>query len=202
MNMSPEKRRWSRLGVNVEAKDIKDTIKDIPFRPIMILVTIISALLIFLPDSILKKLFLYEFRNKVGVFLGIIFLLSLCITVYLFVEPAIKRQIINKKLSGKSARRIIDNLSLEEKQIVLYMYAYQSETVVMPSANTSVSHLRSIMIISYGSTIGGQIGTVQLFPFILQPWAIKGIEDNWDLFESIPKELPYEIAKYIDFAKI
>lgn len=190
------------MNINVDAKDIKETFKDFPIKPIMLMITVISSLLMFLPDSILKKLFLLDLRNKIGTYIGVVFLISICITVYLFSSSYIRKSRIKKEFSGRKAREKLEALSIEEKCILLYMFNNRSETMIFPCTNSAILHLKSLLMISYASSIGNQIGAVQVMPFFLQKWVVEAMNDNKDLFENVQTNLPYEITKYMDLVSI
>jgi len=187
------------MNVNLDAKGISETIKELPYKAIMLIISIISALLIFLPDVALKKMFLLDLRNKIGTFLGIIFIFSVCLTAYFFISPKVRDRRIKKALSGKQAKKKIEELTDTEKRIIVYMYHNQGEHINLPRTSSAVIHLKSLLMISEASSIGSQVLTVQLFPYFLQQWVIKSIEENPDLLKGVPNRLPKEIQEYSDY---
>lgn len=187
------------MNVNVDAKNIGEIIKSLPYKAIMLLISVISALLIFLPDVALKKMFLLDFRDKIGTFLGVLFIFSTCITAYLFISPKVRDRRIKKALSGKQAKKKIEELSDTEKRIIVYMYHNQGEHINLPRTSSAVVHLKSLLMISEASSIGSQVLTVQLFPYFLQQWVIKSLEENPDLLKGVPNRLPKEIQEYSDY---
>jgi len=186
------------LNINVDAKDIRDTIKGFPLKAIMLIISFVTALLMFLPDAVLQKLFLLELRNRIGTYIGIIFLVSVCISVYLFVSSIIRNKIITNELSGKKARIKLSTLTQEEKRILLYMYNNRTETFMFPCTNSAILHLYNLLMISYASNLGQFVGSVQFMPFFLQQWTINAIDNNFDLFKNISDELPDDISKYME----
>ena len=190
------------MNINLDAKDIKETVESFPIKPVMLMITVISALLMFLPDPLLKKMFLLDLRNKIGIYIGVVFLISVCITVYLFLSSYIRNKRIKRELTGKRARAKLEELSSDEKSILLYMYCNRAETIVLPCTNSAVLHLKSLLMISFASSIGNQIGAVQVMPFFLQKWVVEAMNENQDLFENVQKNLPYEIIKYMDLVSI
>ena len=184
------------MNVNVDAKDAGKFLKDLPYKAIMLIITVVSALLIFLPDVALEKMFLLDLRNKIGTFLGLIFIFSACLTIYLFVSPKLRKRRMNKALSGEKAKRRIEELPYNEKCIIAYMYHNQNKSIVLPSTAHSVLHLQSQLMINVSGGIGSQYGMAQLFPFHIEPWVIWAVEKTPDLLNSIPPQLPAEFENY------
>lgn len=187
------------MNVNLDAKGISETIKELPYKAIMLIISLISALLIFLPDVALKKMFLLDLRNKIGTFLGIIFIFSVCFTAYFFISPKIRDRRIKKALSGKQAKKKIEELPDTEKRIIVYMYHHQGQHIVLPSTSSAVVHLKSLLMISESSNIGSRLVTVNLFPYHIQQWVIKSLEENPDLLKGVPNRLPNEMQEYMDY---
>ena len=190
------------MNVNVDAKNIGDIIKSLPYKAILLIVSITSALLIFLPDAALQKMFLLDFRNAIGTFLGITFILSTCLTVYLFASSFVRNRRIKKALSGKKAKKRLEELPDIEKQIIVYMYHNQEKSILLPSTSSAIVHLKSLLMITEASNLGSRLVTVQLFPFYLQQWVIRTIEEYPDLLNNIPNRLPNEFQKYMDYVSI
>ena len=190
------------MNVNVDAKNISDIIKSLPYKAILLIITIISALLIFLPDSALQKMFLLDFRNKIGTFLGVTFIFTACLSAYLFISSIFRDRRIKNALSGKKAKQKLEELTDIEKQIIVYMYHNQDKSIILPCTNSAVVHLKGLLMITEASNVGSQLVTVQLFPFYLQQWVIKALESNPDLLQNVPIRLPNEFQKYLDFVSI
>lgn len=190
------------MNVNVDAKNIGDIIKSLPYKAILLIISIISALLIFLPDTILKRMFLLDFRDKIGTFLGIIFIISFCLTVYLYISSFIRSQRIKRALSGKKAIAKISELSSLEKQLVCYMYHNPEKTTFLPSSNPTIASLKHKLIIAETSNVGSMLGLEQIYPFHLHPWVIETIKKKPDILRGIPHGLPTIFADYQDIYSI
>ena len=184
------------MSVNIDAKSVFDFVKELPYRFLLLLIAIISALLIFLPDNLLEKMFLLDLRNNIGTFLGILFIFSTCLTVFLFISPIVKDIRIKKELSGKRAKERISSLSITEKQIIVYMYNHREAHILLPSTNSFIVHLKNQLMISEASNLGSSLGTVHLFPYFLQQWVVQAIDNNPDLIFGISGRLPVEFEKY------
>lgn len=187
------------MNVNVDAKNIVEIIKSLPYKAIMFLISVISALLIFLPDVALKKMFLLDFRDKIGTFLGVLFIFSTCITAYLFISPKVRDRRIKKALSGKKAVEKLNKLSPTEKQLICYMYHNQDTSVFLSSSNPTISHLKQELIITETSSLGTLLGLERIYPFSLHPWVVSLIRKKPDLLQGIPVEIPDPFAHYQDF---
>ena len=71
------------MGVNIDSKDIVSLL-NIPKRKIFIIsftIMIFTVLVLFLPDSIINKLYLNNIRNNIGTILGIVFLISVVLVM-------------------------------------------------------------------------------------------------------------------------
>ena len=187
------------MSVNLDVKDIDKIIKSLPYKAIMLLVSIISALLIFLPDVVLKKMFLLDLRNKIGTFLGIIFIFSICLTAYFFISPKVRDRRIKKALSGKKAFEKLNKLSPIEKQLICYMYHNQEKPIFLSSSNPTISHLKQELIITEISSVGTLRGLEQIYPFSLHPWVVSMIGKKPYLLKEIPAEIPEAFANYNNF---
>ena len=186
------------MNVNVDAKDISNMVKNIPYKSVLIISTVITGLLIFLPDEVLKNLFLLDIRNKIGTLIGMIFIVSICSIVYIFVKMCLKKYFYKKAFTGKKAVEKISILSKDAKQIILYMYHNQSESILLPAVNTTVIYLEEIVVISKASNVASQLGSITMMSFYLQPWVISLIDENPSVVKGIKVELPEGIRKYTD----
>lgn len=186
------------MNVNVDAKNIGDIIKSLPYKAILLIISITSALLIFLPDAALQKMFLLDFRNAIGTFLGITFILSTCLTVYLFLSSYIRDRRLKSALSGKKAKEKLEKLSPIQKQLVCYLYNNQHRTTFLPSTNPIVAYLKNEVIISETTNVGSMLGLEQIYPFHLHPWVINIIEKEPEILHRVQHSLPHEFEKYQD----
>ena len=117
------------MNVNVDAKDLSSVLKKIPYRAICIILTLVSGAMILLPDTVIKKLFLYDFRNSYGLWIGLTFIFLFFVSVYLVIAPMIRHKIIYRAFHGKHAQKKFDLLCDEEKKIVKSCLLYTSRCV-------------------------------------------------------------------------
>ena len=194
--------RRSLLGINVDAKDLKETVKGFPIQKVDLTVLIITALLLFLPDAVLTKIYLLDFKNKFGTYIGLAFVISACVLIVMGGSQFIFNMRCKKEFFGKRARKKISNLTKDEKSILLYMRNNQNKTIFLPCTNGAVLNLKNQFMISYASNTGTMVVAVQLMPYMLQPWVIKAINDNDDLFEGVTDRLPEDISKFSDMVSL
>ncbi len=185
------------MNVNIDAKNIGDVAKKIPYKVILLLISVVSALLIFLPDVILKEMFLLELRNTVGTFLGLLFIFSTCLSIYVVLLPPLRRRRIKRAFSGERARKKIENLSSTEKRIIAYMFRHQGSSISLPGNCTAVIRLKNLLMISISSNYGTQVHNIQFFPYFLQQWVSDALEANPDLIKGISDRLPEEIENQL-----
>ena len=69
---------------------------------------IVSGLILILPEDVIKKLYMYEFRNNYGFAISIIFLVSLAILVVLIIMWS-ARKIIEKIKYKKCLKKKFQN---------------------------------------------------------------------------------------------
>lgn len=69
--------------MSVDGNTIKELEKLLKAPHILLTLALYSGLLLFLPDFIVKKMYLLDFRDKFGGIIDVIFLISLCLLLTL-----------------------------------------------------------------------------------------------------------------------
>lgn len=69
--------------MSVDGNTIKELEKLLKAPYILLTLALCSGLLLFLPDFIVKKMYLLDFRDTFGGIIGVIFLISLCLLLTL-----------------------------------------------------------------------------------------------------------------------
>lgn len=69
---------------------IKELFKIIKAPYILVALSLCSGLILFLPDNIIKKMYMYNFRDNFGGFIGAIFIISLCLLLTLLISKVYK----------------------------------------------------------------------------------------------------------------
>ena len=84
---------------------VKDFIDFIKLPPnILAAVSLVSGIILFIPDKLAKKMYMYDFRNDYGFIVSIVFLISFSIllvllttTIYKKIDKKIKYRLLKKK---------------------------------------------------------------------------------------------------------
>jgi hypothetical protein len=121
--------------------DILDKIIYIIKSPIRIfvLVMIVSAALLFLPQSLMETLRLSEFMNLHGKYVGIIFLLSSCY-ITMILSLSLKNKIDVEYKKSKPIREL-NNLTIEELLVLREFVLQQRVAIHAPAQNTDIVNL-------------------------------------------------------------
>ena len=107
-------------------------ILNIPLKILLPSVCVFTGLILFLPEKVLNKLYLYEWKNENGFVLGLFFIISLTlilIYVLYFVIKFVRRKvnlIFRKRRSFKSLKE----LNGVELSIIAYVYSSPNYTSV------------------------------------------------------------------------
>lgn len=116
----------------------------------MVALCISSGLILFLPNSIVEKLYMNSFRDNFSFILGIVFVVSLSIILCTIVVT-IAKFIINKirdKRIIKGRNKIMDNLDKNEKRLLKLMYDEDDKTLDVPYNSGMITKLSSWGLIS------------------------------------------------------
>lgn len=160
---------------------------------IMAAIVVATSLFLFLPDSIMQKLYLLTFRVKYGYFVGPIFLLSISIltvslTINIF-EYLVSKRARKRFLAEGNGK--LKRLDTYKKTIIYCLYVEDNHTGVLPLHDGAVKFLEYQLFIGKTAT---QYLVYDLnnatFPYMLQPWVINELDNDEDLrinFEEASK---------------
>lgn len=165
-------------------KDFVDFLKLPPY--ILGALAVASGILLFLPDKVIKKLYMIEFRDKYGFTIGIIFIVSLSILTILLVLK-IYHFFYDKRLDKKVAEgqlKYLKNMSRDKVMIVNAFLQERTHTLELPVNDGLVIELQHFGII----TPAGQTHLVSMpdprIKFFLQPWVENKIRSNDELMRK------------------
>ncbi|MFC7061045.1 superinfection exclusion B family protein [Halobacillus seohaensis] len=166
-------------------------IKDLLTLPVSIMAAIAigTGLLIFLPDSLLKTMYLIDLQNSYGQYIGIAFILSLSILVVNIVVGLLKtiKQSRNMREFYDKAEERLLSLNDYQKSIVFLLYNEDNHTLNLPHNDGAVSFLshRSIIgMVSEGQFIVNDLNNPEI-PYMLQPWVIDEISKSQVLKDEL-----------------
>lgn len=165
-------------------KDFVDFLKLPPY--ILGALAVASGILLFLPDKVIKKLYMIEFRDKYGFTIGIIFIVSLSILTILLVLK-IYHFFYDKRLDNKVAEgqlKYLRNMSRDKVMIVNAFLQERTHTLELPVNDGLVIELQHFGII----TPAGQTHLVSMpdprIKFFLQPWVENKIRSDDELMRK------------------
>ncbi len=179
---------------------------------IMFALALASGLVLFLPDSIVTKMYMVDFRNKYGFVIGLLFLISfsiLVVTVFIGIYKYFNHLYFMKKFRATAKERL-QKLDNYQKAIVYGLYMEDNHTGELPLHDGAVKLLKQNIIITETTN---QYAVSDLnnavFPYMLHPWVIEELQKDSELlsiFNAAYKEMnnkyklqsQYE-SSYLDF---
>ena len=151
---------------------------------IMFALALASGLVLFLPESIVTKMYMVDFRNKYGFAIGLLFLISFSILVVTLFVGGYKyfRHIYFMKKFRATARERLQKLDDYQKAIVYDLYMEDNHTGELPLHDGAVKLLKQNIIITETTN---QYAVSDLnnavFPYMLQPWVIEELQKDSEL---------------------
>ncbi len=150
---------------------------------------IASGLLLYLPDDVIKRLYMESFRSNYGFIIGIIFVISISILVMLLITYIFKhsKKIIIRKYTGMKDRkgRIKYLLDMDKaKTNLIKSFLKESNHTLDLSMNDGITvELEYMEIISKagGTQFVNFYGDMAVLKYFLQPWVLKIINEDEQL---------------------
>lgn len=169
------------MNMNISG-DIANLLK-LPLK-IMLAIALASGLILFLPDHYIQKMYMVPFRNKYGFTIGIVFCISLSITVVSFVAFAYDF-CVNKyyrKMFIKKAPERLRKLSSYQQAILYGLFMKDNHTKPLPYNDGAVRILEhnGYILRTSDTTIACDLDLIE-FSYTLQPWVIDELSQNKEL---------------------
>ena len=166
------------------AKDFLDFLKLPP--TILGALAIASGLLLYLPDEIIKILYMENFRNNFGFILGIIFIVSISILsillinyIYKYIKKAVlKRYTSNKDRKGK-IKYLLD-LDKSKTDLIKAFLKEKNHTLSLTMNDGITVEFEYMYIISKagGTQVMNFYKDMPVLKYFLQPWVEKIIKEE------------------------
>lgn len=154
---------------------------------IMASLALASGMILFLPITIVEKMYMMDFRNKFGFAIGLIFIVSfsiLLITSFVTCCKYFHHKYLMKKFKATAKKRLND-LDTYQKTIIYGLYSEDNHTDELPLHDGAVNFLEHSMMIGKATT---QYMVSDLnnacFPYMLQPWVISELQKDTELLSS------------------
>jgi hypothetical protein len=140
---------------------------------------VVSALILFLPDKALEKLYLVAFRDQFGMYVGIAFLLLIVINIWILWD------ILNSRFEEKRLKRVrirsLHELTPEEKGYLVPLVIGQKNTIYVGIDDGIAGGLVANSILFRSSNI---FTSYEGAPYNLQPWAREHLHEHPELLEG------------------
>ncbi len=170
--------------MEVDGTAIREISKFIKTPYFLITFALSSGLILFLPDDIINKMYMLDFRSQFGFILGLIFWFSITLVIILLVFKVYKRyenKRLNKKVQEGIKRFLLNMKNKAEIEVITQMLKENDYTLELPINSGVVLKLQHYYII----TPAGNSHFVEMnnpcIPYFLQPGVFKAIEGNKEL---------------------
>lgn len=166
---------------------------------IMFALALASSMVLFLPDNIVVKIYMVDFRNKYGFAIGLLFLTSfsiLAVTLIIGIYKYFRHKHFIKKFKA-SAKERLQKLDSYQKAIIYGLYIEDNHTSKLPIHDGAVKRLKQSMIIieTTNQYLVSDLNNA-VFPYMLQPWAIKELQNDSELLANFHKAYIQIDTKY------
>ncbi len=149
--------------------------------------SIVTGGILFLPENIIKKLYMLDFRNKFGFVISIIFMISITLLLVLFISHMYKNfynKRINKKLN-KIRYNFLLNADKQKVKTIKEFIKDDTHTLTMVYHDGLTVELQYHDVIQLAGNNQlvqfSDFGDDMYVKFFLQPWVIKMIEESEEL---------------------
>lgn len=166
---------------------------------IMFALALASGIVLFLPDNIVAKMYMVDFRNKYGFAIGLLFLISFSILVVTLIIGIYKyfshkRSMKKFKATAKERLQKLDNY---QKAIVYGLYMEDNHTSELPFHDGAVKWLKqNIIITETASQYAVSDLNNAVFPYMLHPWVVEELQKDSELLASFCDAYNKMEAKY------
>ncbi len=170
-------------------------------KKVIFLITIISSILLFSPQSFLETIAIYKFKEQYTIWIGIVFLFSIGLSFIHFIEYIQEFLTLRKQKKGnlelikiyeKKYKNILESLDNDELVNIREFYDQQKNTIEMIYDDSAVAGLVKKGIISFVAKQGWSdiytSGTVCKFEITSEAKKYFDIYD-FDKLSSIPRPI-------------
>lgn len=165
---------------------------------IMAAIALATGMMLFLPDTLISKIYLNEFRNEYGFIIGTTFIVSISILIIGIIISIYNYfyQIHKNKKIKENSEKVIKALDDYKKTIVYLLYNEDNHTHELPLNDGAVVFLENMMVIGKATNqyFVDDI-TNPMFPYLLQPWVIEKLQNDEELLDSFKRAAEKQIIK-------
>lgn len=168
------------------------TIPELLKLPIKIIVALCfaSGLILLLPNDFVNKLYMADFRTNYGFILGLIFVVSLSITicyVLFYLAPKLWNKLTHKSKMKKireGQKKFLKSLNENELEIIRDLIREPDNTLELPMNRGIITKLEYYSVISKAGTQFAVDLTDPIIPYFLQPWVFEFFDEKGNLMKE------------------
>ena len=165
---------------------------------IMSAILLASGMILFLPDEIIGKMYMIDFKNKYGFIIGVAFIISISILTIGFLISIYK--FLYNKYSNfkfeKNSGKLLDSLDMYKKAIVYGLYKKDNNTAVLQLNDGAIVFLEHWMVIQKATNqyvVSNMMNPE--FPYFLQPWVVEKLQNDENVLLSFKKAYKQQAGK-------
>lgn len=172
----------------MDFKGIVELLK-LPIK-IIVALCIASGLILLSPENFIDKLYMSSFRNNYGFILGIVFVVTLSITMCYFIfylAPKVWEKLTRKsrmKKFRKGKINCLKSLNSNELEIIKALIKEPDNTIQLPMNRGIVIKLEHYCIISKAGSNFEVDLEEPIISYFLQPWVFEFFDDEGNLIEQ------------------
>lgn len=155
--------------------------------PALVAISILTGLMIFLPDNILEQLGLSNLDQFVNSIVGILFLLSITLIVTILISTVFNniRSKINNIVLIKKLRKKYLRLSKHQKEIIIVLLSSSSKSIKLDVLSGDTVYLIQNKFIYKPNQVIDQISLYDnMFTFVPEPWLMDLYQKEPGLFKK------------------
>lgn len=123
----------------------------IPLKVLLPFLTILTGFILIASDAVLVRLYLLDFRNTNGFIFGLLFLITVSLEL-VYLLAFIYYKFIKAIIIRRSLMKSIDNLSDDEKGLIIELYSHEGYSAMLDFQNPITQILIGKRYISVGSS--------------------------------------------------
>lgn len=165
---------------------------------IMIALAIASGISLFSPDLVADQMYITDLRNKYGLFIGIVFIITVSILIVnlIYKIATSVRKAKNQKLFYETAGKRLNDLNRYQKAIMYSLYQEDNRTLPLPVYDGAIAELAQHIMVNKmpGEHPVRNIDNPRI-PHMLQPWVINELNESPELRASFKEAYEAQISK-------
>lgn len=165
---------------------------------VMSAISLAFGLILFLPDEVITKMYMSDFRNTYGFIIGAVFIVSTSILIVTIIINGYKsiRSIYMRRKFNKNKGKLLRTLDPYKRMLVYGLYEEENHTFTLPLNDGAVVFLENMMVIQKATSQYAVSDIVNpVFPYFLQPWVVKELESDEELLLSYKRDAENTMIK-------